>query len=68
MDANVRMWVSSIGDFFVTLSTTIMGAMIQQGQVVVPSKGVFILGVLAGSVAFWGNVKSSLSQSPKQGV
>lgn len=64
MTATVKMFLLATSDFFMTLGATVTGAMLQQGQVILPSKGVWILGILVGGAAFWGSVKSSLSAPP----
>ena len=65
MSPYVRMVVSSCADFFLSLGGVLTGAMVQQGQVLMPSKGVWLLAVIAGGAAFWTNVKSSLAAQPK---
>lgn len=58
------MLLTATADFVGALGTAITATMIQGGQVVLPSKGVWILGVIAGAMAFWSHIKASLAQAP----
>jgi hypothetical protein len=61
----MRMILTSVADFFLVAGSTVTGAMLQQGQVVMPGKGVWILAGITGFVALWSHVKASLSEAPQ---
>lgn len=65
MTPGARMILTSVADFFLVAGSTVTGAMVQQGQVVMPGKGVWLLAVIAGLVALWSHVKASLAEVPK---
>ncbi len=67
MSPGVQMIVGAAADFVGALGTATVAAMIQGGQVVVPSKGVWILGVITGAMAAASHVKASLTPAPPKG-
>lgn len=65
MSPGVRMILTSVADFFLVAGSTVTGAMVQQGQVVMPGKGVLILAAVTGFVALWSHIKASLAEVPQ---
>ena len=65
MSPGTKMLLGAFADFFGALSAAVTGAMLQQGQVIVPGKGVWILGVLLGGAAFWSHIATALREPPK---
>lgn len=65
MTPGTRMILTSLADFFLTAGATVTGAMVHQGQVIMPGKGVLILATITGLVAFWSHIKASLAEAPK---
>lgn len=60
-----KMILGAFADFFGALVAAVTGAMVNAGQVMLPSKGVWILGVLLGAGAFWSHINASLREPPK---
>lgn len=67
MSPGVQMIVGAAADFVGALGVAVTAAMIQGGQVLVPGKAVWILGVITGAMAAASHVKASLTQPPKGG-
>ncbi len=65
MSPGVRMLLTATADFVGALGTAVTAAMVQQGQVILPGKGVWTLGILMGAMAFWSHIKASLAQPEK---
>ncbi len=65
MNPGTKMLLGAFADFFGALVAAVTGAMVQGGQVLLPSKGVWILGVLLGAGAFWSHINASLREPPK---
>ncbi len=65
MSPGAKMLLGAFADFFTALVAAVTGAMMQQGQVVVPGKGVWILGILLGAGAFWSHINASLREPPR---
>lgn len=64
MRPGVQMIVGAAADFVGALGTAVTAAMIHAGEVVVPGKGVWILGVITGAMAAASHVKASLTAPP----
>lgn len=67
MSPGIRMLLTATADFVGALGTAVTAAMVQQGQVILPGKGVWILGVITGAMAFWSHIKASLAQPAPAG-
>lgn len=67
MSPSMRMLVTSISDFFLGFLGTLSGAMIHQGEFIVPGKGVILAGLVVGGIQFWSHIKASLATPPKGG-
>lgn len=67
MSPGQRMILTATADFVGAMGTAVTAAMIQGGQVMLPSKGVWILGAIIGAMAFWSHIKASLAEPAKGG-
>ncbi len=67
MTPGVQMIVGAIADFVGAMGVAVTAAMMQADQVMLPSKGVWILGIIAGAMAAASHIKASLTQPPKGG-
>lgn len=65
MSPGQKMILGAFADFFGALVAAVTGAMVNAGQVMLPSKGVWILGALLGAGAFWSHINASLREPPK---
>lgn len=65
MSMGKKMILGAFADFFGALVAAVTGAMVQQGQVVMPGMAVWILGGLLGAGAFWSHINASLREPPK---
>ncbi len=65
MSPGARMILTSIADFFLAAGSAVTGAMLQQGQLVMPSKVVWLFAGLTGLVTAWSHVKASLAEPTK---
>lgn len=67
MSPGIRMLLTATADFVGALGTAVTAAMVHEGQVVLPGKGVWILGIIMGAMAFWSHIKASLTQPAPAG-
>lgn len=67
MTPGQRMLWTTFADFVMSAGGIITGAMLQQGQVVMPNKGVLLLALVTGIVTAFSHVKASLARPPQGG-
>ncbi len=67
MTPGQKMILGTLADFVGALGTAVTAAMIQAGQVQVPGKGIWILGILAGAMAAASHINASLAEPAKGG-
>ena len=61
MTPGVQMLLGAFADFVGALGTAVTAAMIQAGVIHVPTKGVWIFGILMGAMAAASHIKASLT-------
>jgi len=64
MSPGLQMLLLAFTHFVNALGTAVTAAMLQAGQVSVPTKGIWILGVITGGMAAAGSLQASLSKPP----
>ena len=64
MSPGVQMLLGALADFVGALGLAVSAAMMQAGVVHIPTKGIWILGILAGAMAAASHVKASLAAPP----
>lgn len=67
MSPGTAMIVGAAADFVGAMGLAVTAAMIEAGKVMVPSKGIWILGIITGAMAAASHVKASLAAPPKGG-
>ena len=65
MSANAQMIWTTIADFVLSAGGVVTGAMMQQGQMVVPGKGVLLFAAITGVVTAFSHIKASLAKPPQ---
>lgn len=62
-----KMILTSVADFVLAAGSTVTGAMMQEGAVVLPNAAVLVLALVAGLVAAFSHVRASLAAPPPAG-
>lgn len=67
MTPGQKMLWTTLADFVMSAGGIITGAMLQQGQVVLPNKAVLLLALITGIVTAFSHIRASLTAPPKGG-